>query len=148
VKAYATPTIQTESVQSTGTRFWFRTKVRHGPSSLRFIRKYGWWYVRFNPKHLLGDLLGVANIGALAVLPLLAAVHTGLLLSVGVVLLVSPVVFAYMRQAWPSARWWMTASDLRAAPILYANGLAFLRELTHIRTEREWNLAGFNRRVR
>ena len=54
--------------------------------------------------------------------------------------------FAYMRQVWPSTRWWMTARDLRAAPILYANGLAFLREVTHIRTERDWNLAGFDRR--
>jgi hypothetical protein len=132
---------------STGTTFWFRTKVRHVPSSLRFIRKYGWWNVRFNLKHLLGDLLGRANVGALAVLPLLAAVHTKLLLSVGVVLFLSPVVFAYMRQVWPSARWWMTASDLRAAPILYANGLAFLRELTDIRTGRDWNLAGFDRQI-
>jgi hypothetical protein len=40
----------------------------------------------------------------------------------------------------------MTARDLRAAPILYANRLAFLREVTHIRTERDWNLAGFDHR--
>ena len=147
VTAFATPAVRGRGIGTAGTTFWFRTKVRHGPSSLRFIRKYGRWYVRFNPKQLLGDLLGVANIGALALLPLLAWVHMVLLLSVGVVLHVSPVVFAYMRQVWPSARWWMTVRDLRAAPILYANGLAFLRELTHIRTEREWNLGGFDRQV-
>lgn len=49
-----------------------RLRTRLGrPSSVRFLRKYGVWYAKFHPTHVLGDLASViSSMMALLALPL------------------------------------------------------------------------------
>lgn len=117
-------------------------KTKRRPTALTFLKKYGSWYLRYHPSHIVHDLLSVAAtvLGALSVLlfpvstTLAALLAIGCLLSVvaydaGHVLVRGPVRGSYV---------------FRPIRKQFFNGIGVLYAARRVQRVDDWNMAGFD----
>lgn len=72
--AYVREDLERHPIGGEGVGSRLRTRLAR-PSSVRFLRKYGLWYAKFHPAHVLGDIGSVVSLAVgLVSLPLLAVV--------------------------------------------------------------------------
>lgn len=146
-------------VASTGARTYARTaigyewqtddpyitlsKAKRRPTSLTFLSKYGPWYLRFHPSHVISDALSVGAVGsgllALASLPLLAPLS----LLFGVLFLLCTVAFyagQLLLRGAPDER--PLVGPLRKQLLTGVSVLYAARRLST--ADPDWNMAGFD----
>lgn len=119
------------------------SKARRKPTSVTFLSKYGSWYARFHPSHVISDglslisiLSAVGTIGFLPISPTLAALSA---------ILFTISVFTY----WVGhlALRGGVDQDIIVGPIRkqLLNGVAVLYAYNRVvRGDVEWNLSGFD----
>lgn len=119
------------------------TKIFERPSSINYLRKYGFWYVTFHPIHVLGDVASIVSLLALLVAAILSFVWLpGALLALTIPLAGAPA-YLYFK----AFRERGNLSDLRLQHVavmmrFFVLGISALRELVYRRGE-EWNYGGF-----
>lgn len=127
---------------------WFRKKVTMSPSSVTFLRKYGFWYFRFHPIHVIGDTLSLLAILSLVLIPFVAVIEPVL----AMVLLGPPIILsaAYMYYKGPRKRncFGILLRDFTAVPVFFALGLSALNNLLRIDRNIDWNYGGFENKLR
>lgn len=137
-KAYAKSGLHGHEIAETEESTFSKALGR--PSSVAFLRKYGWWYARFHPEHPAGDAASVFSIFALLAMPLLLIVEPvlGYLSFLSVVMLTG--VFIYMKAIRYRSTFEIRVSDFRLAPRFFVLGYTALREF---RTgDFPWNYGG------
>lgn len=119
-----------------------RLRTRLGrPSSVRFLRKYGMWYAKFHPAHVLGDAVSMISAATiLLVFPLLSIFGTksiGLLLVPLFGILSHIVVQSRAR----TAGGFEPEFALRCIPEFFTLGYTAMRELI-VGPRGGWNYSG------
>jgi hypothetical protein len=73
------------------------TKIFDRPSSVDYLRKYGFWYARFHPVHVLGDVASLVSLLVLIVAPILAVVGSFAALGLLIVPVLGTVTYLYVK---------------------------------------------------
>ena len=139
-KAYTRSDLGRTSLRDEG--MWSRVRTRLGrPSSVRFLRKYGLWYAKFHPVHVLGDFVSVISlIAAAGVLPLLGII--GLL---AIVLLFVPLAgataYATVQTRNRTSGGIQLTYAVKRMPEFFLFGYTAIREIIHGPRE-GWNYGG------
>jgi len=119
------------------------SKAKRKPTSVTFLSKYGLWYARFHPSHVVSDALSIVSV--------LGAAGTGIFLPLAPTLAaISAIVFVVSVVGY-----WVGHLTLRGGvdeDIIVGptrkqllHGIAILYAYNRIvRSEVEWNLSGFN----
>lgn len=142
-KAYAKSSLEATPMHD-GSPFVAFQKTRGRPSSVAFLRKYGLWYARYHPEHVLGDVASVGATGLLLfVLPLVVALPpVGLLALLFAVAPVVPYLYLkYIRHRDDGFR----REDVILAARFYLLGWTAVRELLRER-DHDWNMGGVEER--
>ncbi|GGN23748.1 hypothetical protein GCM10009021_26690 [Halarchaeum nitratireducens] len=139
-KAYAKSSLHGDEIAETEESTLNKALGR--PSSVAFLRKYGWWYARFHPEHPTGDAASVFSVLALLATPLLllSVPVLGVLSLLTVVALT--VVFIYMKAIRYRSTFELRARDFRLAPRFFVLGYTALREFRS--GDFSWNYGGMN----
>lgn len=139
-KAYVQNDLGRTSLRDEG--MWSRVRTRLGrPSSVRFLRKYGLWYMKFHPVHVLGDAASVVSILAAALALTLVGVvgppATALLL----VPLFGTAAYAGFQTRNRTSGGLQLSYAARRAPEFFLLGYTALREIVYGPRTR-WNYGG------
>lgn len=122
---------------------WFRKKVTGSPSSVTFLRKYGYWYLKFHPVHVVGDFLSLVSLVFLALVPLGLLVYPpSLLLFLGLPLILS-LTYLYYKGPRKRDGFGLKRKDFTAVPVFFALGLSALYNLRRVGEDVDWNYSGF-----
>lgn len=152
VKSYATTRINEEETIGTEgkgsfikrVKMWSKKKLS-SPSSAFFLNKYGLWYLRFHPKHVIGDILSIISIVSIVTSSLLLL--SGLYL-ISVALITVPILFAltYTYYKGPKKKnRWFHRSDFVAFPVFFILAISFISSIIElIGNDYDWNYNGFN----
>ena len=120
------------------------TKILERPSSVDYLRKYGLWYARFHPVHVLGDAASLGSLFLLVVAPLLAAVGPTAALGLLVVPLLGAVTYLYMKSFRNRRRLRdFEAVHMFVLPRFFVLGVTALRQLLR-GGGYDWNYGGFD----
>lgn len=119
------------------------TKIFERPSSVNYFRKYGTWYVKFHPIHVLGDIASTVSLLALILAATLLFVWVPGALAVLTIPAIGAPTYLYLK----SFRERGSLSDLRLIHLVvmmrfFILGISALREIVYRRSE-EWNYSGF-----
>ncbi len=68
-KSFVSKRVAVYSSEKITAKSMLKRKINR-PSSLVYIRKYGFWYFKNYPQHLIADLVGLANVLSLVAIPL------------------------------------------------------------------------------
>jgi glycosyltransferase involved in cell wall biosynthesis len=123
-------------------------KAKRKPTSLTFLAKYGLWYLRFRPVHVLGDLCSALLVALFMLLPGTISIYLvfhnllplgmNLIMALfGVTSYVGTYVIFYKRE--------MSMSSLvKIMKHAILNGLAFFSALYRlVSRDYKWNMMGF-----
>lgn len=111
------------------------------PSSVTFLRKYGLWYLRRHPMHVVGDAVGVVSLLLVAVLPLVALWRRYVAVALSIVPLLGTVGYFHHRTNVAGDVTYRL-SDLPFVLGIYVLGYSTLRELVSGPRGVEWNHGG------
>lgn len=115
------------------------------PSSVAFLRKYGLWYLRRHPMHVLGDVVSVVSLLVLVVLPVLAIWKRGLAAVASLLPLAGTAGYFHHRtQVADDVAY--RRSDLPHVLEFYVLGYTTLRELLYGPQGVDWNRGGLEER--
>ena len=106
-------------------------KARRKPTSAMFLAKYGHWYIKYHPSHVIGDIIGVL---AVLTLPLII---------VSPLLALIPMAYVVGYDLIEGG----LGGSLVKTPLkkCYLDGYGFLTSsLSIMRTDYEWNMEGFS----
>lgn len=130
------------------TKLWASKKMS-APSSAFFLKKYGAWYLKFHPTHVLGDLGSIISVLSLLTFPV--SLYSGRHL-ISIVLLGFPLALSlvYVYNKGPKKRdeFKIEVSDLMALPIFFILCFSFLDSLIKLSyNDYSWNHVGFKTRI-
>jgi cellulose synthase/poly-beta-1,6-N-acetylglucosamine synthase-like glycosyltransferase len=119
------------------------TKIFERPSSVDYLRKYGVWYARFHPVHVLGDVASLGSLVLLVVAPLLAVVGPPTALGLLVVPALGAATYLYMKSFRNRRRLRdFEVVHLFVLPRFFVLGVTALRQLLR-GGDHDWNYGGF-----
>lgn len=120
------------------------TKILGRPSSVDFLRKYGWWYASFHPLHVVGDIASAISLGLLFI-------------SLTLTVFWSPQAFALLLLPLLSAGFYTYRKGFRGdtglTDIRLKHGVLFFRffllgytalKKIFFSANHNWNMAGFD----
>jgi glycosyltransferase involved in cell wall biosynthesis len=142
-QAYAKSSLSCEFIQS-DSRTSVLTKIFTRPSSISYLRKYGWWYLQFHPIHVFGDLSSlVSTIALFITIPLGFVSPVGALFTLSIPILGS-VGYLYMK-VFRNRR---DVTEFRLGQLVimlrfFILGITALRQL-FISGNTNWKYDGFN----
>lgn len=115
-------------------------KARNKPTSLTFLAKYGRYYLKYSPKHILGDISSLATITTTALAVLFLALNPTISLILAAIATANILIYFY------NFRKLRSNFDLEKATRSHIfNGIALFYAAKRILTrDREWNKKGFS----
>lgn len=120
------------------------TKILDRPSSVDYLRKYGLWYARFHPVHVLGDAASLVSLLVLVVAPLLAAVGSIAALGLLVVPVLGAATYLYVKTFRGRRRLRdFEFIHLFVLPRFFVLGITAAQQLLGGR-DYDWNYGGFD----
>lgn len=127
---------------------WFRTKVLFDPSSVQFLRKYGLWYIRFHPLHVIGDFASIVGIISLLLAPIGMLVNTLLTVIQILIPLLLSIGFMYYKGPRKRGKFIPAANEVGSLLVFYALGLSAIKNLMRIGKHEDWNYKGFDKSIK
>ena len=122
------------------------TKILDRPSSVDFLRKYGLWYARFHPIHVLGDAASMVSLFLLIAVPILAVSVSLAALGLLVVPMLGSVTYLYVKTFRNRRRLRdFEPIHLFILPRFFILGLTAARQLL-AGGNYDWNYGGFEGR--
>jgi hypothetical protein len=120
------------------------TKILDRPSSVDYLRKYGLWYARFHPIHILGDAASLVSLLVLFVAPLLAVVGSLAALGLLIVPVLGPVTYLCVK-TFPGRRRLRDFEfiHLFVLPRFFVLGITAAEQLLD-EGDYDWNYGGFD----
>lgn len=118
------------------------SKAKRRPTAVTFLAKYGSWYARYHPSHVVHDilcvsgvLLAVSTILTLPIAPFVSVAAFGLLLLVTTLYIVGHLLVRGR-----------VDDDLIRGPVRkqFLNGISVLYALKRVSGDVEWNRTGFD----
>lgn len=123
-----------------GNRLLLRLKR---PSSVRFLRKYGLWYARFHPTHVLGDVMSVLSVAAgILTIPLVSVFGVRALFLL-IIPLLGMLGYIAVQSRTRTGGHFDIRFVSRRAPEFFLLGYTAMREFLS-GPKRGWNYAGLN----
>lgn len=126
------------------TKLWASKKMS-APSSAFFLEKYGAWYLKFHPAHVLGDLASIVSVLSLLTFPvsLYSDRHLVSIVLLGLPLSLS-LIYVYNKGPKKRDEFKIEVSDMIALPIFFILCFSFLDSLIKLLyKDYNWNYAGF-----